>query len=65
MHGNADRQDQWRARSEIYIDQLCGAEQSHHADEHASIHEANECLLEEGGKPGPCGELAFHVLQLR
>ena len=34
------------------------------ADEHAAIQASNECFLEKGGEPGPCGEPAFHVLQL-
>lgn len=64
MHRNASCQDQRRTRSEIHIDQLCGTEQSYHADEHAPIHAANECFLEKGGEPEPCREPAFHVLQL-
>jgi hypothetical protein len=43
-----------------YLDQLRGAGQPDHADEHAPLHAADQCLLKEGGQSQ--GALALYFM---
>ncbi len=40
----------WRPRSRPRLHILGGAPEPHHADEHAALHPADQCLLQEGGE---------------
>ena len=54
-----------KPRSGSYLDEPDRAAELDHADEHASVHAADECILKEDREPSRRGLFAFRALQFR
>ena len=53
------------SRQTAYLDLSCGTAQPHHENEPATVHEVDECLLQEDRQPLPCTGPVLRLLQFR